>query len=99
MLGDIDMAFCSHSDSDTPACFRADLKRALYCMFSQFGSILDVVATKTLTGRGQVHSGDVRMQYREGCFACACSCKSWVAMRTSALFAVSPLTRVDCVHK
>jgi len=32
---------------------KEDLKRALYCMFSQFGSILDVVATKTLTGRGQ----------------------------------------------
>jgi U2 small nuclear ribonucleoprotein B'' len=31
----------------------ADLKKALYSLFSQFGVILDVVALKTLKMRGQ----------------------------------------------
>jgi hypothetical protein len=32
----------------------ADLKKALYRMFSQFGPILDIVALKTAAMRGQV---------------------------------------------
>lgn len=38
-----------------------DLKKAMYCMFSQFGPILDVVASKTVTMRGQafIVFGDV----------------------------------------
>ena len=32
---------------------RAELKRSLYCLFSQYGRILDVVALKTARLRGQ----------------------------------------------
>jgi len=32
---------------------KEELKKSLYAMFSQFGTILDVVALKTLTMRGQ----------------------------------------------
>ena len=33
--------------------FSADLKKAIYAIFSQFGKILDVVALKTYRLRGQ----------------------------------------------
>jgi len=32
---------------------KEELKKSLYAMFSQFGTVLDVVASKTLEGRGQ----------------------------------------------
>lgn len=34
---------------------KADLRRALYCLFSTYGPVLDVVALKTAAMRGQAH--------------------------------------------
>ena len=43
----------SSTDALCPLEFCAELKRALYALFSQFGHVVDIVALKTMKMRGQ----------------------------------------------
>lgn len=58
-------AACSRAPVTSPACPSlcsccADLKKAMRCIFGQFGNILDVISRRTYRLRGQVSCGPAR---------------------------------------